>query len=182
MSMTAKPAPNRPLQAVSWRTSALQTVWLAVLLIVLDQFTKYWVNTSLTFGEPVAILPHLNFTLVYNYGAAFSFLADMGGWQRWLFSGLAMGVSVALLVWLAKLPKAWNFETFGINLILSGAIGNVIDRILFGKVTDFVDFYVGSWHFATFNVADMAINIGAAMLIISEFWLKPRRAKKDTTQ
>ncbi len=72
----------------------------------------------------------------------------------------------------------WSAETVGINLILSGAIGNVIDRILFGRVTDFVDFYIGSWHYATFNVADMAINIGAGLLILSEFWLKPRREKR----
>jgi signal peptidase II (EC:3.4.23.36). Aspartic peptidase. MEROPS family A08 len=164
--------------STSLSQSALKTLWLAVVLLVLDQLTKYWANTGLTLGEPVAILPHLNFTLVYNYGAAFSFLADMGGWQRWLFTGLALGVSAALLFWLSKLPKVWSAETVGINLILSGAIGNVIDRILFGRVTDFVDFYIGSWHYATFNVADMAINIGAGLLILSEFWLKPRREKR----
>lgn len=164
--------------STSLSQSALKTLWLAVVLLVLDQLTKYWANTGLALGEPLAILPHLNFTLVYNYGAAFSFLADMGGWQRWLFTGLALGVSGALLYWLSKLPKTWSAETVGINLILSGAIGNVIDRILFGRVTDFVDFYIGSWHYATFNVADMAINIGAGLLILSEFWLKPRREKR----
>ncbi len=91
--------------STSLSQSALKTLWLAVVLLVLDQLTKYWANTGLTLGEPVAILPHLNFTLVYNYGAAFSFLADMGGWQRWLFTGLALGVSAALLFWLSKLPK-----------------------------------------------------------------------------
>lgn len=159
-------------------SSAFTTIWLAMALILLDQLTKYWANTSLTLGEPVAILPHLNFTLVYNYGAAFSFLSDVGGWQRWFFTALAFGVSTALVVWLAKLPKRWTLEVVAINLVLSGAIGNVIDRIVEGRVTDFVDFYIGNWHYATFNVADMGISIGAVLLIISEFWLKPRREQK----
>lgn len=159
-------------------SSAVTTTWLAMVIIVLDQITKYWANTSLTLGEPMAILPHLNLTLVYNYGAAFSFLSEVGGWQRWFFTALALGVSVALVIWLAKLPKRWTLEVVAINLVLSGAIGNVIDRILAGRVTDFVDFYIGSWHYATFNVADMGISIGAVLLIISEFWLKPQREKK----
>ncbi|QBZ82496.1 Lipoprotein signal peptidase [Hydrogenovibrio crunogenus] len=159
-------------------SSAVTTTWLAILLIVIDQLTKYWANTSLTLGEPMAILPHLNLTLVYNYGAAFSFLSEVGGWQRWFFTVLALIVGTALVIWLAKLPKRWTLEVVAINLVLSGAIGNVIDRILAGRVTDFVDFYIGSWHYATFNVADMGISIGAVLLIISEFWLKPRREKK----
>lgn len=162
-------------------SSAFTTTWLAMVLILLDQLTKYWANTSLTLGEPVAILPHLNFTLVYNYGAAFSFLSDVGGWQRWFFTALAFGVSAALVVWLAKLPKRWTLEVVAINLVLSGAIGNVIDRIVEGRVTDFVDFYIGSWHYATFNVADMGISIGAILLLISEFWLKPKRQTKSNT-
>lgn len=169
---TTKAAPAHMSQ------SAVMTVWLAVILLVLDQVTKWIANTELSLGEPVAVLPHLNFTLVYNYGAAFSFLADMGGWQRWFFTALAVGVSAGLLYWLRKLPKEWNAEVLGINLILSGAIGNVIDRILEGRVTDFIDFYVGTWHYATFNVADIAISVGAALLILSELWIKPRQAKK----
>lgn len=162
-------------------SSALATSWLAMLIIVLDQVTKYWANTTLSLGEPVAILPHLNFTLVYNYGAAFSFLSDVGGWQRWFFTTLALGVSAALMIWLAKLPKRWTLEVVAINLVLSGAIGNVIDRIVEGRVTDFVDFYIGSWHYATFNVADMGISIGAVLLLISEFWLKPKQETKAKT-
>ncbi|MDG4811731.1 signal peptidase II [Hydrogenovibrio sp. 3SP14C1] len=162
-------------------SSALATSWLAMVLIVLDQLSKYWANTALSLGEPVAILPHLNFTLVYNYGAAFSFLSDVGGWQRWFFTALALSVSAALIIWLAKLPKRWTLEVIAINLVLSGAIGNVIDRVIEGKVTDFVDFYIGSWHYATFNVADMGISVGAVLLIISEFWLKPKRQNKAET-
>ncbi|PLA75425.1 signal peptidase II [Hydrogenovibrio sp. SC-1] len=160
--------------------TALVSVWFAIVLIVADQLTKYWVNQSLVLGEPVSIMPFLNFTLVYNYGAAFSFLADMGGWQRWFFSGLALLVGGGLLLWLAKLPKVWSVEVVGINLILSGAVGNLIDRIIAGRVTDFIDFYIGSWHYATFNVADIAISLGALLLLVSEFWLKPRQQKQST--
>lgn len=159
--------------------TALSTAWFAIILVVVDQLTKYWVNQALVLGEPVAIMPYLNFTLVYNYGAAFSFLADMGGWQRWFFSGLAIAVGGGLLVWLAKLPKLWSAEVVGINLILSGAIGNLIDRIAAGRVTDFIDFYIGNWHYATFNIADIAITLGAGLLLLSEFWLKPRQQKQS---
>ncbi|KDN96498.1 signal peptidase II [Hydrogenovibrio marinus] len=155
-----------------WRSTGLVTLWLALLIIVLDQLTKYWANSALEFGVPVAVLPHLNFTLVYNEGAAFSFLADMGGWQRWLFSALAVAVSLVLIFWLKRLPSKWTLEVVGINLVLSGAQGNVIDRLIEGRVTDFVDFYIGLWHYATFNVADIAISIGAVVLLWSEFFSK----------
>ncbi|NCN44003.1 MAG: signal peptidase II [Piscirickettsiaceae bacterium CG_4_9_14_3_um_filter_43_564] len=157
--------------------TSLKTVWLAIILLVVDQLTKYWVNQTLILGEPIAIMPFLNFTLAYNDGAAFSFLADMGGWQRWFFSGLAFVVGAGLLIWLTKLPKAWTVEVVGINLILSGAVGNLMDRVLAGRVTDFIDFYIGNWHYATFNIADIAITLGAAMLLYAEFWLKSRQSK-----
>jgi len=157
--------------------TSLKTVWLAIILLVVDQLTKYWVNQTLILGEPIAIMPFLNFTLAYNDGAAFSFLADMGGWQRWFFCGLAFVVGAGLLIWLTKLPKAWTVEVVGINLILSGAVGNLMDRVLAGRVTDFIDFYIGNWHYATFNIADIAITLGAAMLLYAEFWLKSRQSK-----
>lgn len=161
---------------MSKQTSALTTTWLAVVLVILDQLTKYWINAVLVFGEPVAVMPHLNFTLVYNQGAAFSFLADMGGWQRWGFSALAIVVSLVLVYWLKTLPKRWTMEVVGINLVLGGALGNVIDRLAEGHVTDFIDFYIGSWHYATFNVADIAISAGAFCLVVSEFFLKSKQA------
>jgi signal peptidase II len=159
------------------RQTAMRTLWVALAMIVIDQLTKVWAVGSLTLGEPVAVLPHLNWTLVYNYGAAFSFLADMGGWQRWFFTALALLVSTILLAWLRKLPNRLNTETWGINLVLGGALGNLIDRVVEGRVTDFVDFYIGSWHYATFNVADIAITVGAGLLILSELILKPRAEK-----
>ncbi len=158
--------------------TAVKTLWFALLLIILDQLTKYLANSYLTFAEPVAIMPYLNMTLIYNEGAAFSFLADMGGWQRWFFAALALSISGVLIFWLRKLPAKWTAEVFAINLILSGALGNVIDRVLFGKVTDFIDFYIGSWHYATFNVADIAISLGAVLLIYSEFFVKPKQGKQ----
>lgn len=169
-----KPVSSRPPQ---WQQSALYTVWLALLLLLVDQITKYWAEASLVYAQPVAVMPNLNWTLHYNYGAAFSFLAGMGGWQIWFFTVLAFVVSAFLLVWLRRLPQKLTVEVIGINLILGGAIGNVIDRVQAGRVTDFIDFYIGSWHYATFNVADMGISIGAALLILVEFWLKPRAEK-----
>jgi len=160
-------------------STAIKTVWLAVLVIIIDQITKYIAVSNLTFGVPVEVMPYLNWTLVYNHGAAFSFLAEMGGWQRWFFAGLALVVSAILMFWLSKVPSKITAEVWGINLVLGGAVGNVIDRFLAGRVTDFVDFYIGSWHYATFNVADVAITIGAGLLILSEFVLKPRQAKKQ---
>lgn len=161
----------------SFSESGLRYLWLAGLVLVVDQITKYLAVTYLTFAVPVAVMPHFNLTLVYNYGAAFSFLADMGGWQRWFFAVLALAVSAGLVFWLSKLKAKPTFEVLGLNLILAGAIGNLIDRVLFGKVTDFLDFYYGAWHYATFNIADVAISVGAAMLIIYEFFLKPKAEK-----
>lgn len=162
----------------SLNSTAVKTLWLAVLIIIFDQLTKFWAVENLVFAEPVAVMPNLNWTLIYNYGAAFSFLADMGGWQRWFFTALALGVTLILTFWLKKLPNTLNSETIGINLVLGGAIGNVIDRVIEGRVTDFIDFYIGNWHYATFNVADIAITLGAGLLIVSELILKPRALKK----
>lgn len=152
--------------------TALKTLWIAVLVILFDHLTKYLAISYLSFGEPIAVLPHLNWTLAYNHGAAFSFLADMGGWQRWFFVGLAVAMSSFLLWWLYKLPAKVSLETVSINLVLGGAVGNLIDRVMQGKVTDFIDFYIGTWHYATFNVADIAITLGAIALVLSELFLK----------
>jgi signal peptidase II len=162
--------------------TGLRYLWLAGLVLVLDQLTKFLAVSYLTFGEPLAVMPHFNLTLVYNYGAAFSFLADMGGWQRWFFVLLAVGISVGLMFWLSKLKSKLTFEVIGLQLILAGAVGNLIDRVLFGRVTDFLDFYYGSWHYATFNIADVGITLGAAMLIIYEFFLRPREQKQPKSK
>jgi len=153
-------------------STALKTLWIALLVIIIDHITKYLAVSNLTFGEPVPVIDHLNWTLAYNYGAAFSFLADSGGWQRWFFVGLAFVMTAFMLWWLKKLPAKITTEVVALNLVIGGAIGNVIDRILEGRVTDFIDFYIGTWHYATFNIADVAISLGALLLIIYELFFR----------
>jgi signal peptidase II len=160
--------------------TALKTIWIAIIFLLLDQYTKYLANSYLVFAEPYPLMPNLNFTLVYNKGAAFSFLADMGGWQKWFFATLSIVISAGLIYWLKKLPAKLTTEVVAINLILSGAIGNLIDRLMYGQVTDFIDFYIGSWHYATFNVADVAIVVGAGLLIYHEIFLKEKQAAEKT--
>ena len=123
----------------------------------------------LVYHQPVAVAPHLNFTLTYNTGAAFSFLRDAGGWQRWFFSALALGVAVFVVVWLKRLPAPARWLPCALALVLGGAVGNLIDRLLRkdGAVVDFIDVYYQSWHFPAFNVADSAISVGAVMLLVS---------------
>ena len=120
----------------------------------------------------MAVITHFNLTLVYNTGAAFSFLADAGGWQRWFFVLLAIGVSALLLVWLYRLERDQHWLAAALALVLGGAVGNLVDRILHGHVIDFIDLYAGGWHWPAFNVADSAITVGAVMLIIDAVFNK----------
>lgn len=145
--------------------SGLKFIPLAALIMLLDQWSKAWVLANITADEVVEVLPSLNLILRFNEGAAFSFLSNAGGWQQYFFISLALVVSVGIVIWLRKLPAKPLLEPLSLNLILAGALGNVIDRFVQGKVTDFIDFYVGSWHYATFNVADMAITLGAIGLL-----------------
>lgn len=147
----------------------LKWLWLSVVVIFADQLTKVTMNSWLNLYETVALLPFLNLTLAYNSGAAFSFLAGAGGWQRWFFTVLAVVIVTILLVWLNRLKQHAKAEAIAISLIIGGAIGNVIDRVLYGHVIDFIDVYVGSYHWPAFNIADSAIFIGAALLIIDSF-------------
>ncbi|MEN8168652.1 MAG: signal peptidase II [Pseudomonadota bacterium] len=151
----------------------LKWTWLSVLVIALDQLTKGMATASLNYAEPVAVLPLFNLTLVHNTGAAFSFLSQAGGWQRWFFAAIALVVSVGIVFWLKNLDRDKLWEALALALILGGAIGNVWDRILLGYVVDFLDFYYGSWHWPAFNVADIAISVGAVILIIDS--LRPDR-------
>jgi signal peptidase II len=122
-----------------WRTTGLSWLWLGLLVLVADQLTKYWALIALIPYDPMSIMPMLNITLAFNTGAAFSFLGDAGGWQRWLFLALAMGVSLALLVWLYRTPSHHFTLNIGLVMVLSGAIGNAIDRASMGMVVDFID-------------------------------------------
>jgi len=139
---------------------------LAGAVIALDQLTKWWALAALVPHRPVEVLPFLNLTLVFNRGAAFSFLAGAGGWQKLFFIGLALVISAVLAVWLARSAWRQHWLAAGIALILGGALGNVIDRIRFGHVVDFLDLHAAGWHWPAFNIADSAITVGAALLLI----------------
>ncbi|MFO2484660.1 signal peptidase II [Legionella pneumophila serogroup 9] len=139
---------------------------LSFLVIICDQLSKYWVGVLLTPYKPMSVMPMLNFTLAFNTGAAFSFLSGAGDWHRWFFAGFSFLMSIILLIWLVRTPEQARFQSVGISLILGGAIGNLIDRGLHGYVIDFIDVYYKHHHFATFNVADSAICIGAAILVL----------------
>ncbi|MFA0810501.1 signal peptidase II [Microbulbifer epialgicus] len=141
--------------------------WLALAVVALDVATKVWAVDMFMYGSAQQIIPgFLQFTYAENYGAAFSFLADAGGWQRWFFGIIALGFSVVVTIWLWRLPARKRWEPCALALILGGALGNLWDRILLGYVRDFISVYYGNWHFPVFNVADMGISIGAAMLVI----------------
>lgn len=147
----------------------LKWLKLSALVIVLDQLSKWLISSWLDLYQTVEILPFFNLTLAHNYGAAFSFLASAGGWQRWFFVLLAVIISIALTIWLKRLPSSARMEAASLALILGGAIGNVIDRLIYGYVVDFLDVYYGSYHWPAFNIADSAICIGAVLLILDSF-------------
>ena len=123
----------------------------------------------MAYEESIDILPFFNFTYVHNYGAAFSFLSDSGGWQRWFFSLIAVSISVLLVWWLKRLPASNKVLCSAYALVLAGAIGNLYDRIAYGYVIDFLHVYYENWHFPVFNIADCAICIGAALLLFDAF-------------
>lgn len=144
----------------------LKWLWLSALVIVVDQLTKGLATAYLEPYHAVPVAPFLNLTLMYNPGAAFSFLSSASGWQRWFFVLIALGVSAVLIVWLRRLDSGERWTAIALALVLGGALGNVWDRLWLGHVVDFIDLYVGEWHWPAFNVADAAITVGAAMLIL----------------
>lgn len=143
--------------------------WLALLVLVADQISKIYVIKNFALGESVNLLPVFNFTYARNYGAAFSFLGDAGGWQRWLFTGIAVVVTIGITIWLARLGKGQPKLTLALIFVVAGAVGNLIDRSLYGYVVDFIHVYYQDWHYPIFNIADCAICIGAAILIWDSF-------------
>ena len=150
------------------------TIALAVsaVLVIADQWTKLAISSNLRYGESVAITSFFNLVLVYNKGAAFSFLSDAGGWQRVFFIALT-SAAIIVLMWLIAKHESEKLFRWGLTLILGGAIGNLIDRIAYGHVIDFLDFHYAGWHFWAFNVADSAITVGAALLILDSFRHRP---------
>lgn len=144
----------------------LKWLWVTGVVIVLDQLTKLWASSALDYAVPVAVMPYFNLTLLHNTGAAFSFLSEAGGWQRWFFALVALLVSTVILVWLKRLPSGKVWLSVALTLVLGGALGNVWDRLTLGYVVDFIDLYYQSRHWPAFNIADSAIAVGAVMLII----------------
>ncbi|MDH0476717.1 signal peptidase II [Aeromonas caviae] len=150
--------------------TGLRWLWLAVLAFVLDQASKLAVVKLLPFGYPgVEITPFFNLVHVYNKGAAFSFLADQGGWQRWFFAVLAFAICGLLIHWLRKQSVTQRWSGIAYSLIIGGALGNVFDRLVLGHVVDFLDFYWGRAHWPAFNLADSFIFIGATMIVLDGF-------------
>jgi signal peptidase II len=148
------------------RGSALMWLWLSAAVIALDQLVKFIVVGALEPYVPKPVIPGiLNWTLAFNTGAAFSFLADQEGWQRWFFTLLAILVSGVLIVWLRRTPRADWRNALPFALVIGGALGNLIDRLRLGHVIDFIQVYVGAWAFPSFNVADSAISVGAVLLV-----------------
>jgi len=163
---------------IPWRQSGLKWWWIAAAAIVLDQLTKLWIVDSIPNGGSVTVLPVLNIIHTYNPGAAWSMFANAGGAQRWIFSGLAVVVSVVLVYWLRRLQlSAQALLVGGLTLILGGAIGNVIDRLRLGHVVDFVQVHWGNSYFPAFNVADSAISIGAVLVVLDAL-LEGQRERK----
>jgi signal peptidase II len=151
-------------------SSAGMGIWLGIafLIVLIDQLTKITVQKTFSYGETLPITSFFNLVLVYNPGAAFSFLGDQGGWQRWFFTAIAVG-AIGFILYLLKRHPGQRLFCWALALILGGAIGNVIDRVAYGHVIDFLDFYWRGWgHFPAFNVADIGISIGAFLFIVDE--------------
>jgi signal peptidase II len=155
---------------LSLRAGASNWLWLTLLVIVLDQYSKYWIVENFAEFEELVLLPILDIMRLHNEGAAFSFLSDASGWQRWFFIFLGIGVSLAILIWLRRLaPSGQHILAAGLALVMGGALGNVIDRVIWGHVVDFIRVHYGEWYFPAFNVADSAITCGAILLILDNF-------------
>ena len=144
-------------------------LWISGLIIVLDQITKTIADRNLDLRVPVEVFPGLNMTLCYNKGAAFSFLSNAGGWQRWFFTLVALVISAGLVVWLFVAERTNWLLALSLALILGGAIGNVWDRIVLGYVVDFISVHYSGWYFPAFNLADSAITVGAACMLLDGF-------------
>lgn len=154
---------------------------LGALLVVLDQLSKLWISSHFFYGESYTVTGFFNLVLAHNTGASFSMLSDAGGWQRWLFSAIAFIASV-WIVWLLRKHQQEKLFCLALACILGGAVGNLVDRLVYGYVVDFLDFHWDEHHFAAFNVADTAINIGAALLLWDSFKKKPENNDGPVTR
>jgi len=157
--------------------SRLTWLWLAALTLILDFASKQAALHFLDYAQPVYVLPVFDLTLLYNKGAAFSFLADASGWQRWFFTLIAIGVSSVLCIWLMKLKPEEKWLSAALCLVIGGAIGNLYDRLVYGHVIDFIHVHWDKHYFPAFNIADSAITIGAIMLIIDSLFFQQEERK-----
>jgi len=151
--------------------SMLKWLGLSLFAILLDQGTKLAIDSSMKLYQSIPVLPFFKLTYVHNTGAAFSFLSEAGGWQRWFFAGLALAISCVIAVWLARLKQHETLLAVALALVLGGAIGNLIDRLAYGYVIDFLDVYYQTWHWPAFNIADSAITLGVVLMLLESFGL-----------
>ena len=160
------------LSQTGWRF-----LWLSLLVFVLDQYTKGLIVEHIELYQAIQITSFFNLTHVYNYGAAFSFLHDAGGWQRWFFTAIALGVVILMMWWLKQLSRSHILLPLAFCLIIGGALGNAYDRLVLGHVVDFLVVYYQEWVWPAFNVADSAICVGAALMIVD--MVKNKEQKND---
>lgn len=158
---------------------ALKWLWVTVLVVIVDLLSKALASQYLSLYQPVPVFPGFNITLMHNSGAAFSFLSDAGGWQRWFFTVIALLVSVGIIVWLKRLSSTQVCLAIALALILGGALGNVWDRMTLGYVVDFIQVYYDRWAWPAFNIADSAISVGAVLLVIDSF--RGQRKPQEST-
>jgi len=161
---------------------ALRWYALAVGVILLDQYTKGLASGALEYARPQAVFSWFNLTLQHNSGAAFSFLSDAGGWQRYFFSGIAVVISAVLIVWLYRMPRGQWLLALSLGLILGGALGNLWDRLTLGYVVDFISVHYGPYYFPAFNLADSAITAGAACMLLDSFIQRPGQGAVESKE
>lgn len=157
-------------------------LWISGTVVVADQISKLIADRLLELHVQVPVMPSFNFTLIYNAGAAFSFLSDAGGWQRWLFSLLAIAVCFVLFIWLRRLDSGEKWTAIGLSLVLGGALGNLIDRMVYGYVIDFIQWYYKEFYWPTFNIADSAITVGASILVIGNVFVNRSQSSLSNKQ
>ena len=158
----------------------LKWLWVSALVLVLDQASKLAIDATMQLYESIPLLPYFNLTYAHNTGAAFSFLANAGGWQRWLFAGLAVVMSGIIGVCLYRLKQHETLMAWALSLVLGGAIGNLIDRVAYGYVIDFLDVYYQDWHWPAFNIADSAICVGVGLMLLESFGFGKQTANLES--
>ncbi|WP_114766172.1 signal peptidase II [Vibrio rhodolitus] len=161
-------------KALTLKESGVRWLLLALIIFITDIAIKLFVMDNMWLRQSIEVLPFFNITYAHNYGAAFSFLSDQPGWQRWFFTSIAFVVTAMLTYWMSKLPAKEKWNNIAYAMIIGGAIGNVFDRIVHGYVVDYLHFYIGQYHWPVFNLADTTICIGAAMIILDGFLSKEK--------